>query len=239
MIDSSLSREDSLCCDAPITEKEILHAINSLNDNKSPGQDGITAEFYKQFKNLLSKILLRIFSVMEQTRCTPRTFAQGIITIIHKNKGDKDNLENYRPISLLNTDYKIYSKILANRLKLVIGTIVSSSQAYGIPQRNISDTILSINQTIQTMVQTQGLFLNVDFSKAFDRVEHNFLWAVLGKFGFGQSFIGRIQLLYLNAESQVKCNGHFTDHFHYTDRSGRDVLYPPCSTAWWPSPSPS
>ncbi|XP_014876328.1 uncharacterized protein LOC106938708 [Poecilia latipinna] len=99
VIDSSLSQEDSLCCDAPLTEEEIQHAINSLNNNKSPGHDGITSEFYKQFKDPISKILLRVFSVMEQTGCTPRTFAQGIITILYKNKGERNNLENYRPIS--------------------------------------------------------------------------------------------------------------------------------------------
>uniref|UniRef100_A0A3P9PCI2 Reverse transcriptase domain-containing protein n=1 Tax=Poecilia reticulata TaxID=8081 RepID=A0A3P9PCI2_POERE len=209
VIDSSLSQEDSLCCDAPLTEEEIQHAIKSLNNNKSLGHDGITLIFYKQFKDPISKILLQVFSVMEQTGCTPRTFAQGVITILYKNKGDRNNLENYRPISLLDTDYKIYSKTLANRLKSVIGTLISSSQAYGIPQRNISDTVLSINHIIQSMVSSQGIFLNIDFSKAFNRVEHNFLWEVLNKFGFGQSFISKLQL-YLKAESKVKFSPVFS-----------------------------
>uniref|UniRef100_A0A3B5LBJ5 Reverse transcriptase domain-containing protein n=1 Tax=Xiphophorus couchianus TaxID=32473 RepID=A0A3B5LBJ5_9TELE len=72
------------------------------------------------------------------------------------------------------------------------------------------------------MVSSQGIFLNIDFRKAFDRVEHNFLWAVLNKFGFGQSFISKLQLLYSKAESKVKCNGHFTDYFrlHRSVRQG-------------------
>jgi len=222
VIQSSLSQDDTLCCDAPITEEEIQHAIDTLNQHKSPGNDGISAEFYKQFKTQISKILLKVFTVMEQTGCTPRTFAQGVITIVYKNKGNQNDLENYRPISLLNTDYKIYAKILANRLKEVVSSIISPSQAYGIPQRNISDTILSLNYTIKTMSDSQGILFSVDFSKAFDRVEHNFLWAVLNKFGFGQLFINRLQLLYANAESKVKCNGHFTDYFrlHRSIRQG-------------------
>uniref|UniRef100_A0A3Q2CLN8 Reverse transcriptase domain-containing protein n=1 Tax=Cyprinodon variegatus TaxID=28743 RepID=A0A3Q2CLN8_CYPVA len=222
VIQSSLSQDDTLCCDAPITEEEIQHAIDTLNQHKSPGNDGISAEFYKQFKTQISKILLKVFTVMEQTGCTPRTFAQGVITIVYKNKGNQNDLENYRPISLLNTDYKIYAKILANRLNEVMSSIISPSQAYGIPQRNISNTILLLNYTIKTMSDSQGILFSVDFSKAFDRVEHNFLWAVLNKFGFGQLFINRLQLLYANTESKVKCNGHFTDYFrlHRSIRQG-------------------
>lgn len=101
-INSSLSEEEKACCDAPITLSEVQQAINILSLNKSPGQDGITSEFYRKFNNKISNILLKICNQMEKTRCTLKTFSQGvIITIVYKNKGDKLNLENYRPISYM------------------------------------------------------------------------------------------------------------------------------------------
>lgn len=72
-------------------------------------------------------------------------------------------------------DYKKFTKVLGNRLKEVIPNIVHQSQAYSIPGRDISDTILSIKEVISHMSQTGGIYLGVDFEKAFDRVEHNFL----------------------------------------------------------------
>lgn len=108
--------DDQQWCDSPLTLGEVETAIDSLKLGKSPGSDGLSADFYKIFKSILAPILLRLYNKMQATRSTPKTFALGIRTLIFKNKGSQDNLDNYRPISLLNTDYKILAKILANRL---------------------------------------------------------------------------------------------------------------------------
>ena len=210
-IQNKISGEDKDWCDSQLTEKEIEAAMNNLNKNKSPGTDGLSGEFYEAFKDSLAPILFRIYNNMQSRNCTPETLTLGLITIIYKNRGDRSLLENYRPISLLNTDYKILAKVLANRLKSVIASIINWSQAYSIPGRDITDTILSVKETINHMTKQGGIYLGVDLEKAFDRVEHQFLWAVLSKFGFGNNFINWIKLLYNNAYSCVKCNGFITD----------------------------
>lgn len=188
-------------------------AIDNLKLGKSPGKDGLSADFYKTFKPLLAPILLKLYNKMQATKRTPNTFALSILALIYKNKGSQENLDNYRPISLLNTDYKILAKILANRLKQVIPSIVSTSQVYSIPGRDISDTALSLKYILAEMSKTTGIYLGIDFNKAFDRINHSFIWAILRKFGFGPNFINWIQLLYTNAQSQVKVNGHLTSTF--------------------------
>lgn len=80
-------------------------------------------------------ILLFVFKNMERVQNIPASFSEGVITIFYKNKGDKNNLDNYRPISLLNTDYKILTKTLANRVKTVVDSIIDHTQAYSIAYR--------------------------------------------------------------------------------------------------------
>lgn len=172
----------------------------------------MTAEFYKCFAPRLAPILHTLFHDVESEGRVSPSFALGIVTLIFK-KGERENLANYRPISLLNTDYKILMKVLENRLKHVIGTIKSSTQAYSIPGRGISDTVPSVKYCLREMHISGCIHISVDFNKAFDRVEHDFLYRVLGKFGFKDVFTNWIRLLYSSAVSRVKCNGLLSDPF--------------------------
>jgi len=138
----------------------------------------------------------------------------GHITLVHK-KGDKRNLKNYRPISLLNVDYKILARIMSNRLNSVIGKIVSPSQTSCIIGRDISDTVASIRDVI-TMVEhddMEGFILKIDQEKAFDKVSHKYLFKTLEKFGFGPVFCRWIEIFYTDIFSAVKCNGHVSNYF--------------------------
>lgn len=137
---------------------------------------------------------------------------EGVITILYK-KGSKLDLENYRPISLLNVDYKILTKILANRMKRVIGEVVQPTQCYSIPGRDIADTIGTIRDVIEHMKRDSigGVVVGIDWNKAFDRVEHEFLFRVLEKFGFGEKMVGWVRRLYGSARSCVKVNGVLRD----------------------------
>lgn len=131
-----------------------------------------------------------------------------MIKIINKKKGDKEELQNFRPISLLNCDYKILAKVMANRLKRVLPRIIQTNQAYAVLSRDISDTVINTD------------LINTDLEKAFDRVEHDFLFEVLRKYDFGNKFVHCLRGLYSDAKSCVKCNGFLTD-FIYLTRSIR------------------
>lgn len=210
-----LTEEDRNMCDGDISLEEIEEAIIQAKPNKSPGSDGLTHEFYKTFLKILAPVLLKLFRSMEEKKEVPKSMCLGVIMILFKNKGSSLKLENYRPLSLLNTEYKILTKILANRLKRVIGSIIAPNQAYSIPGRDITDTICTIRDVVGSMGNDQegGVVLCVDLNKAFDRVEHHYMEQTMRKFGFGDRILKWISLLYSNAESCVKVNGVLTDPF--------------------------
>ena len=121
---------------------------------------------------------------------------KGVISLFYKKKGDKTDLKNFRPISLLNVDYKIISRVLANRLKQVMSTIISPEQTCCVPGRDIADNIMSIRDVIDliSLNNKEGYIVKIDQEKAFDRVSHNFILMVLKKFNFDNQFISWIKL---------------------------------------------
>lgn len=132
--------------------EEITKAIQESQPNKSPGSDGLTREFYETFADILAPILLKVYRTMEEKKEVSESMATGIITILYKNKGSQLKFENYRPLSLLNTtNYKILTKVLANRFKTILGSIISATQAYSIPGREITDAMCTIRDVVESM----------------------------------------------------------------------------------------
>lgn len=131
-------------------------------------------------------------------------------------KNDKTLLSNWRPISLLNTDYKILAHVLSNRLKTVLNKLINTDQSGYLKGRNISFNIRLIQDVIDYFEQNEqeGAILFLDFQKAFDTVSHQFLENVLVKFNFGKSFIRWVQIMYNKAESCVSNNGWTSRPFH-------------------------
>lgn len=162
---------------------------------KSPGCDGLTSEFYKSFADILAPILLKVFKCMEDVKEVPESMATRVITLVFKKKGSIRKLENYRPISVLNVDYKILAKVLVIRIKNVVGSIISPTQAYSVPGRDIADTVHTIQNVIRHMEEEGGIVLGLDLNNAFDMVEHDLLWKTMLKFGFGSRLIDWVKLL--------------------------------------------
>lgn len=201
-------------CDSDIILEDILESLKGMSKNKSPGNDGLTAEFYLQFFNKLGPCLLRVFNSIEQKKEMSRSMKCGIISLIYK-KGDKRHLKNWRPISLLNVDYKILAKIFSNRLKQVIPYIVNEFQTCSVPGRTIHDNIANIRDVIDIIESEneEGYVIKLDQMKAFDKVSHEYLFSVLEHIGFGEKFIMWIRIFYKNIISATKCNGHISPYF--------------------------
>ncbi len=117
---NTISASENECCDQGIVLEEVVDAIKHLKCNKSPGNDGIAAEFYKQFSDILALFLLNIFIESIENHELPPSLSQGIINLIPKPKKDLLLIENWRPISLLNNGYKILALILSKIIKNVI-----------------------------------------------------------------------------------------------------------------------
>ncbi len=149
-VENILSKEDGDWCDREIEEAEVIKAIEGLRSGKSPGSDGIGIEWYKVYKEEVAPILVEVFKAIERTGVVQNRMVEGVIALVHK-KGNRLDIGNYRPISLLNVDYKILTKVLANRVKRVIGSIVQPTQSYSVPGRDIADTIATVRDVIEYM----------------------------------------------------------------------------------------
>ena len=138
---NKLNKTDQNKCDGQLTEEECRLALKEMKNQKSPGSDGITAEFYKIFCNDIKQFYIN--SINYSYQCDKLTVLQnqGIISLIPKSEKDITFLENWRPISLLNVDYKIATKAIANRLKRVLPNIINNSQTGFLKGRYIGENI--------------------------------------------------------------------------------------------------
>ena len=134
-----------------------------------------------------------------------------MITLIEKKGKDKRFLKNWRPTSLINVDTKIASKCLALRIRNVLSSLIHSDQTAYVKGRCIRESVQLINDILEYTDSNdiEGLLFSADFEKAFDLIDHCFMFSVLEYFGFGSEFLKWIRVLFKNAES---C-GHSTGYF--------------------------
>ena len=140
---------------------------------------------------------------------------QAVITLIEKQGKDKRYIQNWRPISSLNVDAKLISKVLARRLKKVIDNVIRPGQTAYIPGRFIAESIRLISDILEytEVKQMEGYMFAADIEKAFDSVDHNFLIAVFKKFGLEHEFIHWVKTLLYGQQSCIINNSHSTGYF--------------------------
>ena len=139
---------------------------------------------------------------------------EGCISPIYKKK-DPDDVANYRPITLLNTDYKAYTKALSMRLAEAAPDIINTDQAGFLRNRSIFDQVKTTKLVTDYMnrANKEGAIVALDQEKAYDKILLPYLWEVLRKFGFPEKFINTLQSLYDNAETTVMINGELSRPF--------------------------
>lgn len=202
-------------CDDPFTLSEIISCIGNLKDNRAPGNDGLTTEFYKFFKDLLAPFIHLLFLEALDKQELPPFLKQGVITLIPKPNKDKLHIDNWRPITLLNNDCKIFSLILAKRLKRGLEDIIDEEQSGFMHGRNIHNNIRLILDMIDYnyLIPDESFILFIDYYKAFDTVEHSFLFKVIEFLGFGPNFLNAVTTLYNGCNSSIKLQHGTTQRF--------------------------
>ena len=140
---------------------------------------------------------------------------QAVIKLLTKKDKDKRFIENWRPISLLNVDTKILSKVLANRLKPTLPSTISNDQTAYVPGRFIGESVRLVSDIIELtdVLQIKGYMVTADIQKAFDSLDHTFLLATLKKLNFGENFIDWIKIILTGQESCVMNGGFSTGYF--------------------------
>lgn len=211
-LDTKLTQTTKTSCEGPLTEKECSEAIKKMAKNKSPGPDGLPAEFFQVFWNDLGEDLVTVFNENYDSGEMTPSQREAILRLLFK-KNNKKLLKNWRPISLLNADYKIAAKALATRLKRALPEIINPDQTCGVPNRTIFENIFRLRDLIATSTKnnTDLILINLDQEKAFDRVNRDFLRKVFLKLNFGPSFRRWIDVLYAGAFCRIMNNGWRTD----------------------------
>ena len=186
----------------------------SFSDNKSPGEDGFTKEFYQTFFDLLCKDLLNSYIEAFQQGSLSISQRRGTITLIPKEEFNLTDLKNWRPITLLNIDYKIISKVLAKRVEQCLPKLIHSDQTGFVHGRYIGQNIRLLSDIMDytDAMKSPGILLFVDFEKAFDTLEWPFILKALEAFNFGQNFIKWFSVLYNNVQSSVINGGFMTNY---------------------------
>lgn len=212
----TLSNADKSTCDRDISIDEIIESIEALKNNKSPGTDGLTAELYKNFAIELAPFLLETYLESIASETLPPSLSQGLLTLIPKPKKDILLIDNWRPICLLNCDYKILALLLAKRLKTVLSTIIDETQSGFIPKRHIANNIRLVLDLLDydELIRDESFILFLDFYKAFDSLEHEFILQSLYKFGFGDFFCKIVRTLYKNGNCSINLKSGTSPRFN-------------------------
>ena len=208
----SLSDTDRDFCEADFSLDELFNSLNGLSLGKAPGPDGFSVEFYSKFWRLLGPLLLRVARECIRDGFLCSSMKGSATQLIFKKRGDRKNLKNWRPISLLNVDYKIISKVLTTRLSRVLDSVVDPDQTCSVPGRSIASNLVLLRDVFHFIERTDeaAILISLDQEKAFDRVDRSFLTDLLRHLGFGPVFRKWVSTLYEGVYMQIILNGNLT-----------------------------
>jgi len=214
-----------------LTTDEIERALKDLPDGKAAGIDGIPHEMWKalvnRYENMrkagkpgfdIIKCLMSLYNDIKKHGLIQLTeFPKGWMCPIYK-KGDTTEISNYRPITVLNTDYKIMTRSLTTRITSVVPHLIHKDQAGFMKGRRIEDQTELVKLMLDSCEaeEQNGVIVCLDQEKAYDKVQHNFIWKTLDKFGFPKHFTNTVKTLYENADTVIIINGVISKPYKVT-----------------------
>ena len=214
----TISPKSSRNIDSDIMEKEVRLAIRSMAKGKAPGPDLLASEFYITFEDLIAPALTDVLTEAHYFHNLPTSTKQGVVKVLYKKKDTRD-IRNYRPLTMLNSDYKVLTKILAKRVASVLDEIVSEQQLGFVPGRVITEAshLVRLVQAYLDETDEEGLLVALDWEKAFDSVSWDYLHLAIDALGFGPYMKRWYHILYNPYDPQeriVQANGINSSPFH-------------------------
>ena len=190
-----------------ITEEDVKQALKRMKPT-APGKDGLRIRLYKVLKEELAPILVKLYTAILQEM--PQDFLEGVIIPIYKQKGSKHEPINYRPITLLNTDYRILTQILLAKIREPLQQLIGPTQTAFLPGRNLMDNIWNIQLTARYLsLRKESYWLAIcDFEKAYDKIDQNFLFQCCQSLNMPTALLNWIVQILTNTRNRV--------HYHDT-----------------------
>ena len=211
----TLSDDQANNIEGLLTYEEISKTLYNMKNEKSPGISGFAAEFFKVFWRDIGQFVLRSLNygyMKGELSISPK---QGVITCIPKENKPKLYLKNWRPITLLDTVYKIASGSIANRIKPNLDSLIDKDQTGFIQGRYMGENTRLLYDLMNHTEQKEipGFLLLIDFEKAFDSLSWSFIRKALKFLNFGESFRRWIDVFYKGISSAVIQCGHLSSWF--------------------------
>lgn len=209
----SVGTEQNKIMTQDITDEEINRAISRLKTGKMPGADGYPAAWYRIFRKTLVPVLKKCFNYVLRGGETPLSWRQAIISVIPKPGKDKTQCSSYRPISVLNIDYRLFASILAKRMEDIVPDLIDPDQTGFVKHRQTQDNVRRALHLINQMRNSdrESIAISLDAEKAFDSVRWKYLYLVLKRFGFNDQVIGCLNSLYCSPTARIKINGSLSN----------------------------
>ena len=200
----------------PFAAAELENIVTNLKNNKSPGWDGLSGEFYKKFWPKIRGLLFRALDEGIASSTLTPSQRIGILTLIPKPKDPTElvHIKNWRPITLLNVDYKMFTHVIKNRLLKAIPSIISKVQSGFQPGKSTSDNLILMCLALEHFhnnEEDEGAVLQLDLEKAFDSVEHTFVFETMRGMGFGDYMIRLVKTAFNGCMSLANVNGHLSN----------------------------
>jgi len=206
-----LDNEDRVKLDENFTSAELEQTLKACNES-APGPDGITYKYYEVFWDVLGKFLLEAWEFSISIGQLPLSQRQSTITLLPKEGKDIKLIGNWRPITLTNCDLKVITKTIANRTSKILDKIISPTQTAYIPGRVVHDNLRMFDfyENYCRENNVDAILMSMDAKKAFDSVDHKYMFNTLRKFGFSEEFIETVRILYKDIEADILVNGYRT-----------------------------
>ncbi|KAG8065206.1 hypothetical protein GUJ93_ZPchr0004g39317 [Zizania palustris] len=200
--------------EAPFSNTEIDEVVRNLPPDKALGQDGFNGYFLKKCWNIIKDDFYRLCAAFHQAEVNLQPLNNSYIALIPKTDCPT-TVKDYRPISLVNSAIKIITKILANRLQPFMGNFMHQNQYGFIKGHSIQDCLAWVFDFTHQCHRAKKpvALLKLDFTQAFDRVEHAAIFAMLAALGFPPTWINWIRLILQSAQSAIILNGSVGKYF--------------------------
>ncbi|RVX17218.1 LINE-1 retrotransposable element ORF2 protein [Vitis vinifera] len=200
--------EEAARLEEAFTKEDVFSALSDMNEDKAPGPDGFSLSFWQFSWEFVKVEVMGFFKEFHEHGRFVKSLNSTFLVLIPKKAGTED-LRDFKPISLVRGLYKLLAKVLANRLKKVVGKVVPSAQNAFVEGRQILNAALIANEAIDSMLKRNesGVLCKLDIEKAYDHLNWNFLLSVLQRMGFGEKWFGWISWCISTATFSVLING--------------------------------